>query len=142
LTAQRGGINIQGGKVTINSGSVTSTTPSSSYGIGYLVYAGGTAEVIINGVDYRYEGAYYKHGVLYAGNNASIVVNGGTFGKGGSNVSKKPWLQTADKGTITLCGGSYEFDPTQFLSESITLGEGYEVVKGENGWWNVSKIAG
>jgi predicted ribosomally synthesized peptide with SipW-like signal peptide len=142
LTAQRGGINIQGGKVTINSGSVTSTTPDSSYGIGYLVYAGGTAEVIINGVDYRYKGAYYKHGVLYAGNNASIVVNGGTFGKGGSNVSKKPWLQTADKGTITLCGGSYEFDPTQFLSESITLGEGYEVVKGENGWWNVSKIAG
>ena len=141
LTAQRGGINIQGGKVTINSGSVTSTTPDSSYGIGYLVYAGGTAEVIINGVDYRYEGAYYKHGILYAGNNASIVVNGGTFGKGGSNT-KKPWLQTADKGTITLCGGSYQFDPTQFLSESITLGEGYEVVKGENGWWNVSKIAG
>lgn len=141
LTAQRGGINIQGGKVTINSGSVTSTTPNSSYGIGHLVYAAGTAEVIINGVDYRYEGAYYKHGILYAGNNASIVVNGGTFGKGGSNT-KKPWLQTADNGTITLCGGSYQFDPTQFLSDSITLGEGYEVVKGENGWWTVSKIAG
>lgn len=142
LTAQRGGLNIQGGKVTINSGSVTSTTPSSSYGIGYLVYAGGTAEVIINGVDYRYEGKYVRHGVLYAGNNASIVVNGGTFGKGGSATNKKPWLQTADAGTITLCGGSFEFDPTQYLSESITLGEGYEVVKGENGWWNVTKIAG
>lgn len=141
LTAQRGGINIQGGKVTINSGSVTTTTPNSSYGIGHLVYADGTAEVIINGVDFRYEGAFYKHGILYAGNNASIVVNGGTFGKGGSNT-KKPWLQTADNGTITLCGGSYQFDPTQFLSESITLGEGYEVVKGENGWWTVSKIAG
>ena len=142
LTAQRGGLNIQGGKVTINSGSVTSSTPSSSYGIGYLVYASGTAEVIINGVDYRYEGAYIRHGVLYAGNNSSIVVNGGTFGKGGSAVTKKPWLQTADNGTITLCGGFYQFDPTQFLSESITLGEGYEVVKGENGWWTVSKIAG
>ena len=142
LTAQRGGLNIQGGKVTINSGSVTSSTPSSSYGIGYLVYAGGTAEVIINGVDYRYVGAYNRHGVLYAGNSASIVVNGGTFGKGGTNTSKKPWLQTADAGTITLCGGSFAFDPTQYLSESITLGEGYEVVKGADGWWTVSQIAG
>ena len=142
LTAQRGGLNLQGGKVTINSGSVTSTTPSSSYGIGYLVYAGGTSEVVINGGDFRYEGKYNRHGVLYAGNNASIVVNGGTFGKGGSNTAKKPWLQTGDAGTITLCGGSYQFDPTQYLSDSITLGDGYEVVKGSDGWWTVSKIAG
>ena len=142
LTAQRGGLNVQGGKVTVESGKITTTTPSSSYGIGYLVYAGGTSEVIINGGDFRYTGAYNRHGVLYAGNNASIVVNGGTFGKGGSNVAKKPWLQTADKGTITLCGGSYQFNPTQYLSDNIKLGEGYEVVAGENGWWTVSKIGG
>ena len=140
LTAQRGGLNLQGGKATINSGSITTTAYNTS--IGYLVYAGGTSEVVINGGDFRYEGKYNRHGVLYAGNNASIVVNGGTFGKGGSNTSKKPWLQTGDAGTITLCGGSYQFDPTQYLSDSITLGDGYEVVKGSDGWWTVSKIAG
>lgn len=140
LTAQRGGLNVQGGKVTVNSGSVTSTTPDSSFGIGAVVYVGGTSEVIINGGDYRYEGKYMRHAVLYAGNDSSIEVYGGTFGKGGSATNKKPWLQTAQNGTITLYGGSFEFDPTQYLSESITLGDGYEVVKGENGWWNVTEI--
>lgn len=81
-----------------------------------------------------------RHAVLYAGNDSSIEVYGGTFGKGGSATNKKPWLQTAQNGTITLYGGSFKFDPTQYLSESITLGDGYEVVKGENGWWNVTKI--
>lgn len=136
LTAQRGGLNVQGGKVTVDSGRITTTTPDSSYGIGYLVYAGGTAEVIINGGDFRYEGAYNRHGVLYAGNNASITVYGGTFGKGGSNVVKKPWLQTAGNGTITIYGGSFEFDPSAFVAE------GYEAIKGANGWWTVSKIDG
>ena len=136
LTAQRGGLSVQGGKVTIDSGRITTTTPDSSYGIGYLVYAGGTSEVIINGGDFRYEGAYYRHGVLYAGNNASITVYGGTFGKGGSNVARKPWLQTADNGTITIYGGSFEFDPSAFVAE------GYEAIKGANGWWTVSKIDG
>jgi len=134
LTAQRGGLNLQGGKATINSGSITTTAYGTN--IGYLVYAGGTSEVVINGGDFRYNGSYYKHGVLYAGNNASIVVNGGTFGKGGSNSSKKPWLQVADKGTITIYGGSFEFDPSAFVAE------GYEAVKGADGWWTVSKIAG
>lgn len=132
LTAQRGGINVQGGKVTINSGSITTTTPNSSFGVGYLVYAGGDSEVIINGGDFRYEGAYYRHGVLYAGNDASIVVYGGTFGEGGSNVAKKPWLQTGQNGTITIYGGTFEFDPSAFVAE------GYEAVKGTDGWWTVS----
>ncbi len=134
LDAQRGGLNVQAGKVTFNSGEVTTTTPNSSYGIGYLVYAGGTAEVIINGGDFRYEGAYNRHGVLYAGNNASIVVYGGTFGKGGSNSGKKPWLQVADEGTITIYGGSFEFDPSAFVAD------GYEAVQGSEGWWTVSRI--
>ena len=141
LTAQRGGLNCQAGTVTFNSGSVTTTAYSTN--IGYLVYAGGTSEVIINGGDFDYEGTYYRHGVLYAGNDASIVVNGGTFGKGGTNTAKKPWLQTAQNGTITLQGGSFEFDPTVYINgTSIVLADGYEVVKGDDGLWTVSQIAG
>lgn len=136
LTAQRGGLNVQGGKLTVNSGSFTTT----AYGTntGYLVYAASyeSAEVIINGGDYRYEGAYYRHGVLYAGQNASIVVYGGTFGKGGSNTTKTKWITEASGGTVTIYGGSFEFDPSEFVAE------GYEAVKGTDGWWTVSEITG
>ncbi len=135
LTAQRGGLNLQGGKVTMNSGSVTTT----SYGtnIGYLVYAASltSAEVVINGGDFRYQAGYYRHGVLYAGQNATIIVNGGTFGKGGSNTKTK-WITEANGGDVIIKGGSFEFDPSDFVAE------GYQVVKGSDGWWTVSKIAG
>ena len=131
LNAQRGGLNIQGGKVTVNSGSITSTAYGTN--IGYLVYAASntSAEVIINGGDFRYEGTYYRHGVLYAGQNASIIVNGGTFGKGGSNTSKTKWITAANGGTVTIYGGSFEFDPTAWVAE------GYEAVQGADGWWTV-----
>ena len=135
LTAERGGLNVQGGKVTVNSGSITTTTYGTN--IGYLVYAASntSSEVVINGGDFRYVPGYYRHGVLYAGQNASIVVNGGTFGKGGSNTKTK-WITEASGGTVTIYGGSFEFDPTEWLAD------GYEAVKGTDGWWTVSKIAG
>ena len=136
LHAQRGGLNLQGGKVTINSGSVTSTAYGTN--IGYLVYAASltSAEVTINGGDYRYEGSYYRHGVLYAGQNATIIVNGGTFGKGGSNTSKTKWITEANGGDVIIYGGSFEFDPSAFVAE------GYQAVQGTDGWWTVSQIAG
>ena len=136
LHAQRGGLNLQGGKVTINSGSVTSTAYGTN--IGYLVYAASltSAEVTINGGDYRYEGSYYRHGVLYAGQNATIIVNGGTFGKGGSNTNKTKWITEANGGDVIIYGGSFEFDPSAFVAE------GYQAVQGVDGWWTVSQIAG
>ena len=136
LTAQRGGLNVQGGKVTINSGSITTTAYNTN--IGYLVYAASltSAEVVINGGDFRYAGAYYRHGVLYAGQNATIIVNGGTFGKGGSNTAKTKWITEASGGEVIIKGGSFEFDPSAFVAE------GYQAIKGADGWWTVSKIAG
>ena len=132
MNAQRGGLNVQGGKVTFNSGSVTTTSYNTN--IGYLVYAASTtsSEVIINGGDFRYVPGYYRHGVLYAGQNASIIVNGGTFGKGGSNTAKTKWITEANGGTVTIYGGSFEFDPTEWVAE------GYEAVQGDDGWWTVS----
>ena len=132
LNAERGGLNVQGGKVTVNSGSVTSTEYGTN--IGYLVYSASltSAEVTINGGDYRYEGSYYRHGVLYAGQNATIIVNGGTFGKGGSNTNKTKWITEANGGDVIIYGGSFEFDPSAFVAE------GYQAVQGVDGWWTVS----
>ena len=136
VTAERGGLNVQGGKVTINSGSITTTAYAQN--IGYLVYAASntSCEVVINGGDFRYEGAYGRHGVLYAGQNATIIVNGGTFGKGGVNNTKTKWLTEANGGDIIIYGGTFQFDPSAFVAE------GYEAVKGDDGWWTVSQIAG
>ena len=67
---------------------------------------------------------------------AKIVVNDGTFGKGGSNTTKTKWITEANGGTVTIYGGSFEFDPTEFVAD------GYEAVMGTDGWWTVAKIAG
>ena len=135
VTAQRGGLNIQGGKVTINNCSVTTT--SYQQNIGYLVYAASNtkAEVIINGGEYTYIPGYGRHGVLYAGANTTIVVNGGKFSKGGVNNSKTKWVTEANGGNVEIYGGTFEFDPTTWLAD------GYQAIKGTDGWWTVSKIA-
>ena len=36
----------------------------------------------------------------------------------------------------TIYGGTFQFDPSEFVAE------GYEAVKGADGWWTVSQIAG
>jgi predicted ribosomally synthesized peptide with SipW-like signal peptide len=135
LNAQRGGLNVQGGKVTINSGSITTTNYAQK--IGYLVYVASetSAEVVINGGDFRYEGMYAKHRILYAGQNATIIVNGGTFGKGGSNA-KDTWISTANGGKVIIRGGSFQFDPSAYVDD------GYQAIKGSDGWWTVSAIGG
>jgi hypothetical protein len=135
LNSERGGLNVQGGKVTINSGSITTTSYKTN--IGYLVYAESeeSCTVIINGGDFRYIQGYYRHGVLYAGQNASIVVNGGTFSKGGSNTTRTKWITAANGGTVTIYGGTFEFDPSDFVAE------GYKAIQGTDGWWTVTPIA-
>ena len=136
LKAERGGVNIQGGKCVINSAKVTTTNYKTNSG--YFVYAASydennKAEVVINGGDFKYEGTYAKHRVLCAQGNATIIVNGGTFSKGGSNASAT-WINVLDGGEIIIYGGTFEFDPSKFVAP------GYEAVKGTDGWWTVSEI--
>ena len=146
LTSERGGLNVKNGsKVTINSADVKFTSYKSGSKVqnGYSVYAidEGT-EVVINGGDFRYVGTNNRQRILCAANGAKITVNGGTFGKGSANTSDWFWEYDSDKtdavpaGTIIIYGGSFQFDPSAFVAE------GYEAVKGADGWWTVSQIAG
>lgn len=140
LNAERGGVNIQGGKVTINSGSYKFSgyydNVNKKWINGQSVYAvGEDVEVVINGGDFRFTGG--KGGnqrILVAQNGAKIIVNGGTFGKGNSKAAET-WLWEYG-GDIIIYGGSFEFDP------SACVAEGYQAVQGADGWWNVSKIVG
>lgn len=140
LTAQRGGVNIQGGKVTINSGSYKFSgyydNVNKKWINGQSVYAvGEDVEVVINGGDFRFTGGIGgNQRILVAQNGAKIIVNDGTFGKG-NNKAAATWLWEYG-GDIIIYGGSFEFDP------SACVAEGYQAVQGVDGWWTVSKIAG
>lgn len=139
LNAERGGVNIQGGKVTINSGSYKFSgyydNVNKKWINGQSVYAvGEDVEVVINGGDFRFTGG--KGGnqrILVAQNGAKIIVNDGTFGKGNSKAAAT-WLWEYG-GDIIIYGGSFEFDP------SACVAEGYQAVQGADGWWTVSKSA-
>ena len=141
LNAQRGGLNVKGGTATINSGSFKYSgyydNELKKWNNGFTVYAiGENTKVVINGGDFRYTGGPTgRQRVLGANEGGTIIVNGGTFGKGGTNVSTT-WLQESNGGEIIIYGGSFEFDPSAFVAE------GYQAVKGTDGWWTVSQIAG
>jgi hypothetical protein len=148
LLAERGGLNVQGGKLTVNSGSIQFKgyydKDAKKWNNGQAVYAVGEGtEVVINDGDFRFTGTHTKQRILCAQDGAKIIVNGGTFGKGGSGVSST-WLweydsKTSDAipaGDIVIYGGTFQFDP------SACVAEGYKAVKGSDGWWTVSKIAG
>ena len=140
LNAERGGVNIQGGKVTINSGSYKFSgyydNVKKKWINGQSVYAvGEDVEVVINGGDFRFTGGIGgNQRILVAQNGAKIIVNDGTFGKGNSKATAT-WLWEYG-GDIIIYGGSFEFDP------SACVAEGYQAVQGADGWWTVSKIAG
>ena len=140
LNAERGGVNIQGGKVTINSGSYKFSgyydNVNKKWINGQSVYAVGEGvEVVINGGDFRFTGGTGgNQRILVAQNGAKIIVNGGTFGKGNTKAAAT-WLWEYG-GDIIIYGGSFEFNP------SACVAEGYQAVQGVDGWWTVSKIAG
>ena len=139
LNAERGGVNVQGGKTTINGGSFKFSgyydKVNTKWLNGQSVYAVGEGvEVVINGGDFRFTGGTGgSQRILVAQNGATIIVNGGTFGKGNAKASSN-WLWEYG-GDIIIYGGSFEFDPSAFVAE------GYKAVKGADGWWTVSKIA-
>ena len=144
LNSERGGVNIQGGKCTINSADVKFTGyKDSQVRNGYTVYAvGENTEVVINGGDFRYTGSYNKQRILCAQDGATIIVNGGTFGNGSPKTNDWLWEYDSNKsnnipaGEIIIYGGTFQFDPSAFVAE------GYEAVQGVDGWWTVSQIAG
>lgn len=142
LTAERGGLNVQGGDVTVNSCDITFSgcydNENKKWLSGYLVYAGGeTSDVVINGGEFFYIGTNAKQRVICAEYGAKVTINGGTFGKGGKNVSST-WLLEREGGDIIIYGGTFQFDPSDFVAKD----EGYQAVQGEDGWWTVSKIEG
>lgn len=128
-----GGVNVwgtavwNGGDVTTNS---TSTNPRHVFYVaggegfvGHLTINGG--EFTFSPTNLTRKGSYLcAHGA-----NATIIVNGGIFHKPSTRTAP---IQEIDGGTVIIYGGSFAFDPSEFVAE------GYEAVKGADGYWTVS----
>ncbi len=125
---ERGALSVIDGKLIFNSGSVT----VDGYGgaVGHVVYADGTAEIIINDGTFKHNRNCTKGAMIYAGGDSVIVVNGGSFTKGPNDYIGQ-WIKVVDNGQVIIKGGTFEFDPSEYVAT------GYHVQKNSKGWYDV-----
>jgi hypothetical protein len=132
LEADGGGVNIRG-KAVFESGSIvidtTTTNPRHVFYVSGLDDANG--HLVINDGDFTFNpknltrrGSY----ICAQGANATVIVNGGTFHKPSTRTAP---IQALDGATVTIYGGTFQFDPSEFVAE------GYEAVEA-GGWWTVT----
>ncbi len=125
IKSARGVVNVDGGKVTINSGNYTLITTA---GMTQNVVAAENAEVTINGgVFVGPAGTASDSGAAVSAKTGSVVtINNGKFSGG-----KVHTLSKADTATLVVNGGLFDQDVTAYVvedSEVVKLGddEGYE----------------
>ena len=133
IVSSGGGVNVWG-EAVFNSGSiVTNSTSTSARHVFYVAGAeGAKGKLTINGGEFTFspsnltrKGSY----ICAQGADAEVIVNGGTFHKPSTRTAP---IQALDGAKVTIYGGSFAFDPSAFVAE------GYEAVKGEDGYWTVS----
>ena len=128
---------LTGGNLTINgNGNVIGTY--------YSLYAGGNAQVVINGGNYVGVGA-----AIYAQSTAVVEINAGRFEANNEDPNYRPHdytlnLKDNSSAQILVKGGEfYNFNPADCISEGPNTNfvvSGYESIETEPGIWKVSKI--
>ena len=83
------------------------------------------ATITINGGTFNNDRA--KNSFLWANENSVIYVKGGNFG----GVASKSKVVTTGNGQVIISGGTFNFDPTNWLAEGC-------VATNNNGTWTVS----
>ncbi|MBR5218835.1 MAG: hypothetical protein IKV89_03795, partial [Clostridia bacterium] len=139
------------GKLTVNSGSYTTTPTAAEEGNGqgstHGSWCGGVmnsgGSLIINGGTFA-NGNYgddslatAARGLIVADTGAYLEINGGTFNALKGIVDIQNNLGDASKNpTGTITGGTFSADPT---NNYVTIAEGYELVANENGTYGVEE---
>lgn len=128
-----GGVNVRGAEstATFNSGSVTTNSMSTSprhvfYVVGNLTINDGVFTFSPDNLTRK--GSY----ICAQGPDANVVVNGGTFNKPSTRTAP---IQALDGGTVTIYGGKFAFDPSEFVAD------GYAATKGDDGYWTVAEVS-
>lgn len=127
---------LTGGNLTINgNGNVIGTY--------YSLYAGGNAQVVINGGNYVGVGA-----AIYAQSTAVVEINAGRFEANNEDPNYKPHdytlnLKDGSSAKILVKGGEfYNFNPADCVSEGPNTNfvvNGYESIETKPGIWEVRK---
>ncbi len=131
ITSTGGGVNVWEGEAVFKSGRITTNSTSTSARHVFYIASGATmtiedGEFTFNPTNLTRRGSY-----ICAEGNATVVVKGGTFAKPSTRTAP---IQALDGSTVTIYGGKFQFDPSAFVAD------GYEAVKGADGWWTVSAI--
>jgi len=123
-----GGITVGNGEAIFKSGTVDVANTKSRH----LFYCGtdnGFAKITIEDGTFNLKNKTTTSSYLVAnGEGAVIIVNGGTFNKASS---KKPPVQELYGGEVIIQGGTFYWDPTEWVAD------GYVAVDNGSGVWTV-----
>lgn len=127
-TSTGGGVNVWEGEAIFKSGTITTNSTSTS--ARHMFYVANGAKLTIEDGEFIFSPTNLtrKGSYICAHVNAEVIVNGGTFHKPSTRTAP---IQEIDGGTVTIYGGTFQFDPSAFVAD------GYEAVE-NSGWWTVS----
>lgn len=130
-SAIEGGGGIQaayGAEVTFNSGEVTLVTNNNT-SQRYCFYAASPETVItIKDGTFTFEEIYKQRSYACAVNGATIKIEGGNFGPAPQHPRWKYPIYTADGGQVIITGGTFGFDPTEWVAD------GYVATQNDSTW--------
>lgn len=111
----------EGADVVFNSG-IVDHNPGRTGRYIFVAYDAGTTITVNDGTFTNNTG---NNKYFWADSNAIIYVKGGTY----NGVQSKTKIYTSNGGQVIITGGTFNFDPTQWVAE------GYQAVKiGDNTW--------
>jgi len=130
-TSTGGGVNVWAGEAIFKSGSITTNSTSTS--ARHVFYVADGAKLTIEDGEFTFNPTNLtrKGSYICADANATVIVKGGIFHKPSTRTAP---IQALNGSTVTIYGGSFEFDPSAFVAD------GYEAVK-SGSTWTVSAIA-
>lgn len=115
-TTYGGGLSIFGSSVVFNSGSIITNSTSTS--ARHVFFANNGSTLTINDGEFTFcptnltRKGYY----VSATNGSTVVINGGTFAKPSSRNSYKNGFYADATSSITVYGGTFAFDPTNWVA--------------------------
>ena len=141
-----------GGKVTVNSGEYSaaaiSTDSNAAQGtwVAYVMSSGGTLDIkggTFNGTVAETAAAANACGLICADTKAVVNIYEGTFTSNGAILDMRNNTGATPNPVATLYGGNFSADPRVsglYSSNLISVAEGMEVKKGEDGRWTLVKV--
>ena len=124
-----GGVGVSNGAKVSFTGDVDVSTTSTAGRYNFYVVGEGS-ELTINDGEYSFSKTLnQKRAYIYVGDGATVYVKGGTFGAASTRSGYTAGIM--GDGTVIITGGTFGFDPTQWVAADYVATE-------SNGVWTVT----